>query len=317
MIGARFSARRSSPRLALLVLGSGVLLGALGMATATGPLVAISFAPLALGVSLLMVGERGFRARFAPAGLEIARPRQTIPYANLLEVRPLVPVGKPRPDGFPIQVVHTRGALVIPARLTLSSERVYAFLKGFLAGRRQALPEALEAYRVEQEGQFGPEKVWAYVGRRGRDLPAGRRLRAFAVGLLAAAALWAAIPLRRDGEPGWWFAAAVLAALGVGLLVQDATLRRRERRAGTALDTVALVIAPLGLAVQQPGMSGHLGWQEIRKVSVRTGRGTVTWSSAQAQPGVLLEVEGATIVLTDSYDRPLSEIHDRILRYWR
>ncbi len=34
-------------------------------------------------------------------------------------------------------------------------------------------------------------------------------------------------------------------------------------------------------------------------------------------PAIVLEVEGAAIAITDSYDRPLPEIHDRILRYWR
>jgi hypothetical protein len=34
-------------------------------------------------------------------------------------------------------------------------------------------------------------------------------------------------------------------------------------------------------------------------------------------PGIAVEVEGATFVITDSYDRPLSEIHERILKYWR
>ena len=38
---------------------------------------------------------------------------------------------------------------------------------------------------------------------------------------------------------------------------------------------------------------------------------------ARVPPGIAVEVEGATFAITDSYDRPLSEIHERILKYWR
>ena len=310
------SARRPPARAALAVLAAGACLGLLGMATGVSALVPAAIAPLAIGASLLIVGERAFRARFTQAGMEIAHPRQTIAYSTLIEVRPLVPADRPRPDSFPIQVTHTRGALVIPARLTLSSERVYAFLRGFLADRRPTLPSALEAYRVEQEGSFGPEKVWCYAGRTGGDRSPARTLRAVGAGLLATGAVWAAIPLRRTEEPGWWVAAGAATGVGIVLLIQDA-YRQRGTSGPAANTTAALVIAPLGLAVQQGGMTGHLTWQQIRKVSVRSGRATVAFSSAQTAPGIVLEVEGASIVLTDSYDRPLSEIHDRIRRYWR
>ena len=318
MIGASVATRRAPARGALTLLAGGAALGALGMATGVSPLVPVAIAPLAVGASLLIVGERGFRARFTPTGMEIANPRYTIPYSSVLEVRPLVPADRPRPDFFPIQVVHTRGTVVIPARLTLSSERVYSFLRGFLADRRPTLPYALDAYRVEQEGTFGPEKVWCYAGRGGRDRPHARNLRAIAGGLLMTAAVWAVIPLRRTDEWGWWIAAGAIALVGSVALIQDVIGQRRERSSQAAAPTsAALVIAPLGLAVEQGGMTGHLTWQQIRKVGVRDGRSGVTWSAAQAVPGIVLEVEGASIVLTDSYDRPLSEIHDRILRYWR
>jgi len=318
VIGARIATRRPPAKGALALLAGGAALAALGMALGVPALVPVAIAPLAIGACLLIVGERGFQARFTPTGMEIAHPRQTITYSTLLEVRPLVPADRPRPDFFPIQVVHTLGAVIIPARLTLSSERVYSFLRGFLADRRPTLPAALDAYRVEQEGSFGPEKVWCYAGRGGRDRPQARNLRAIGAGLVVTAAAWAVIPLRRTDEPGWWMASGAIAFVGAAVLVQDVSGRRRETSARPlSQTTAALVIAPLGLAVEQGAMTGHLTWQEIRNVSVRTGRAGLAWSAAQTLPGIVLEVEGASIVLTDSYDRPLSEIHDRILRYWR
>ena len=318
MIGARISARRPSPRAALWLAGTGLVLGALGVAAGVATLVPLAVAPIAFAIALVVVRERGFQARFTPVAMDVARPRQTIPYSSLLEVRPLVAADRPRPDSFAIQVVHARGTLVIPGRLTHSSERVYAFLRGALVPRPVALPAAIEAYRAEQEDRFGREKVFSYVGRCGGDQPRARNLRPIGVGLLATATIWAAIPFGRGDEPGWWLAAAVMAVLGAALLLRDFELQRRETSGPKAADTTAaLVIAPLGLAVQQGALSGHLAWEEIRKVHVRSGRATVTWSRAQAQPGIVLEVEGASIVLSDSYDRPLSEIHGRILRYWR
>jgi hypothetical protein len=316
VIGARLSSRPAPPKGALWTLAIGAVIAALGMASGVPALVPIAVAPLAVGVSLLIVGERGFRARFTPTAMEIARPPLAIPYTSILEVRPLVS-GSPRPDAFPIQLVHSRGVFVIPARLSASSERVYSFLRGFLADRRPSLPAALESYRVEQEGTFGADKVWCYCGRTGGDQARVRNLHAIGIGLLVAAVVWAAVPFRRRDEPAWWVAAGALALVATALVVQDANLRRRETsRQGLADTAAALVISPLGLAVKQAALGGHLTWGEIRKVTVRAPGQRVAWNAAQTVPGIVLDVEGASIVLTDSYDRPLSEIHDRIRRYW-
>jgi hypothetical protein len=78
----------------------------------------------------------------------------------------------------------------------------------------------------------------------------------------------------------------------------------------------AMVITPLGLALQQGALSGHHTWQEIRKVSLRQ-KPTGFTAGHEPAPAIALGVEGATISITDSYDRPLGEIHDRIAKYWR
>jgi hypothetical protein len=318
VIGVRLSARRPSPRAALWLAAAGIAVGALGVAADVAPLVPVAVAPIAVAIALVLVPERRFAARFAPTGLEVTEPRITIPYSSLLEVRPLVPPHKARPDSFSIQVVHAKGTLVIPARLTHSSERVYCFLRDHVSLRPIALPAALESYRAEQESRFGADRVWCCGGRRGGDQPTTRRLRPIAIGVLATAAAWAALPFRRADASGWWIAAVLMAAIGIAVFLQELALRRREMSGPKAADaTAALVIAPNGLAVQQGALSGHLTWEEVRKVGLRSGRTTLAWTRADAQPGIVLEVEGAAIVLTDSYDRPLSEIHGRIQRLWR
>jgi hypothetical protein len=318
VIGARFSARRPSPKAASWLAAAGVAIGALGVAADVAALVPVAVAPIAVAIALVLVPERRFAGRFAATGLELAHPRLTIPYSSLLEVRPLVSAHKARPDSFPIQVVHARGALVVPARLTHSSERVYSFLRDRIPRHGVALPPALESYRAEQEARFGADKVWSCGGRRGADLPTARNLRPVAIGLLATAAVWAVLPLRRANEDGWWAAAVLMAMAGIAVFAWDLALRRRETSGAKAAGaTAALVIAPNGLAVQQGALSGHLTWEEIRKIGLRSGRTTLAWSRADARPGLVIEVEGAAIVLTDSYDRPLAEIHGRIQRLWR
>ena len=88
-------------------------------------------------------------------------------------------------------------------------------------------------------------------------------------------------------------------------------------RAGTftARRAAAIVISPLGLAMEQGPLNGHLTWQQIRKVSAQVPNKGITVT--RVAPGIAVEVEGATFVITDSYDRPLSEIHERIVKYWR
>jgi hypothetical protein len=106
----------------------------------------------------------------------------------------------------------------------------------------------------------------------------------------------------------------VLAGI-IGAVCVIAGWERRRGIAPSRTTGASIVVSPLGLAMHQPPLDGHLTWQQIRKVSVQApGKGiTVT----RTVPGIAVEVEGATFVITDSYDRALSEIHERILKYWR
>jgi hypothetical protein len=320
VIGSRVGSRDAPPRNAFLCLAGGIALGALGMIARLPAMVPLAACPLAIGTCLLLVGERRFDARFTADAIDVARPRQRIPYVSLLEVRPLSSPGQARPLEFSIQVVHARGLLLFPASLTVPSERVYAFLKGYVPEHPpRILPPALEEYRAEQETRFGADRVWPYVGRRGKDLPTRRGLRGLASGLFATAAVWTAVPLlQRESEPGWWVAAVVAGLLAALLVLLDHVNRRRTGAAGEPpkAGSQAVVISPLGLAVQQVPVSGHLGWEEIRKVSIRAPGGRFSGNTT-AVAAIALEVEGTTILLTDTYDRPLAEIHERILRYWR
>ena len=72
------------------------------------------------------------------------------------------------------------------------------------------------------------------------------------------------------------------------------------------------------VGIVQGDMKGELRWDELRDIRY-SGRPSfftgfaVSYADLQ---GIKLKVAGATIVIADVYDRPLSLIHERLLGYW-
>jgi hypothetical protein len=79
----------------------------------------------------------------------------------------------------------------------------------------------------------------------------------------------------------------------------------KRRRSG-------LVIAPDGLALLQGDLSGEMRWEELRDVKLAERAGPNSTA-----PGIVLQVKGAAITITDVYDRPVALIHQQICHYWR
>ncbi len=171
----------------------------------------------------------------------------------------MVPLGAARPRSFAIEVVHERGSLLIPATLTVASERVYTFLRGYVPENpARLLPPTLEEYRREQEQGFGADKVWSFGSRRGPFRHFRAPLRAAARGVLAAGGVWLLLPLLRP-EPGWFAAGVGAVVVGVVLLVLGADHGPARMGVSRAVSKdAALVITPLGLALQQGALGGHL-----------------------------------------------------------
>jgi hypothetical protein len=310
VIGARIALVPTPPRAVLGWAGLAAALVGLGLGFQVPVVLGLAALPAALAATMALLQRRAFLARFTPTALEVATTREAIPYVSIRELRPIVPLGSRRPAAFAIEVVHDQGSLLLPARLSAPSERVYAFLREQMAGPGQpTLPASLDVYRREQAESFGPERVFTFGSRRGPYVHPGPGTRAAAFALIGAAALWLFAWLFRKDEPGWGVAAA--AALGTGLLV----LLIDVLRARPASRAAALVITPLGLALRQDDLDGHLTWAQIRDVVLRAG--PAPFGAHRQGPGIILQVEGAAIVITDSYDRPLAEIHERIRQYWR
>lgn len=314
MIGTRVALVPPAPRAALSCIAAGVILSALCAAAGAREMMPLGVAPIAVGVSLLFADDRRFRARFTPSAVETARPAQSIPYSTIREVRPVVTLGEPRPSAFPIELVHEHGSVLFPATLNAPSERVYTFLRGHLASvPLLPLPEALDAYEREQAASFGADRVFAYGSRRGPFRHDAARWSAVGKGFLATAAAWAVIGVVRSGAAGWFV--GVGSALTLGMTCLGAAWHHRRKVPATQTTGAAIVISPLGLAMEQGPLKGHLTWQQIRSVRVQLpGKGI---TATRVPPGIAVEVEGATFAIMDSYDRPLAEIHERIRKYWR
>ena len=279
-------------------------------------LILFAVLPLAIGGALLFSSERRFLARFTATGLEVATPRQAIPYASLLEVRPVAPPAAKLPVAFAIEVVHRTGNLLIPEALSVRSERVYAFLRSQLPqDLERALPAALADYRRDQEASFGPERVFCYGGRRSPTRQVDGRWRAVGLGALIAGAVWLAAAIFFSRDAGWAAASFLAGIIGFAILgITHQATRPRAPAAGG--DAAGLVITPLGLALRQGTLNGHVTWKEIRKVGFGTPGALKIGGATDRGTQLILEVEGATIGINDVYDRPLSEIHERILSYW-
>jgi len=79
----------------------------------------------------------------------------------------------------------------------------------------------------------------------------------------------------------------------------------------------SLVICPVGLAMVQGDMEGELRWNEVLNVELRSRAQGFHLTSETTRPGIVLSVEGARIVIADIYDRPLQDVYENILHYWR
>jgi len=293
--------------LGLMGLALALLFVGLWQRTSLG-LLSLGFGSVA--VALFLSRAPHLHMGFTATGLEIADPRQTVPFTAIRAVVPRESRG-----GLTIDVVHERGRLRIPSALSAPPDQVYAFLRRMMPSSAGVcdLPSTLLAYKRDQEQQFGAERVWCCGAR---DLPPGGSARQRAIGyaLLAAGAPWCAVGA--SGRVGfeWSVLGIAVVALAILVLLGDWSRRRPAR------DTKAkagLVLGPLGLALQQEALCGQLTWQQILGVTLRERAARLAVRREDTLPGITLQVAGATIVITDIYDRRLVEIHQQIVRNWQ
>jgi hypothetical protein len=308
MVGQTLESRPrgfAAPGVVVALLAAVVLAGA-GAALGTPHLAFLAVFPATLAVFWGLFAERPFRATLTETGIEITRPPRVIPYDEIQGLqarRPANPYRAGRPT-YPIRVIHTEGAVVIPARLDIRSDEVYSFLFHRLSsGGSSEVNPALADYLHEKRRDDGPGRVWSYRARRyqGGNLPS-RPGMLFVLALMLSGSVWLPLGLLRD-EPPWVIAGfwsvilGGMSALGLWLHSRGRLRPAQRKRFGS------LVICPDGLALVQKDLVGQLRWDEIRSLHLRGGR-------------IQLKIAGAEIVLGDVYDRPISLIHQLLTHYY-
>ncbi len=302
MVGQTINGKRARPlgsALALVVVVVFLVL-AVTMATVHWAIAAVLPAMLAL---LWWPARRPFRAEFTDTALEMVDPPRSILYENIEGLqanRPANPYKAGR-RFYPIQVVHTEGYLVIPARLNVPSDEVYSFLFHRLSssGSREVDPALADYLRAKQR-RHGAERVYSYA----RRLHAGGWvLNRFWMRTCSACVLtgvvWCVAGVAMDQLA--WFGVGFPFAILTGFIALALWLQARGK--GGKKKRSSLIICPDGLALRQGEMVGELRWDEIRKI-------------VPSSRGLVLKLAGAEIRLVDVYDRPLAVIHQLLTYYY-
>ncbi len=277
----------------------------------------LSLLPWLAALLLWRARPRPFVMRFTEDALEVGDEPLVVRYADLEGLRARGRPANPFKAGrrsYRIQVFHAGGVLHVPARLDVPSDDVFVFLyRQFSPCGSRDVPAELADYLRHQERRFGPQRVWTYCGRTfraGGEPP--RRLTAFFLALALCGAGWLLWGVIRPSP--WAVGGGALLLVG-GFLSFTLWLAGRpaRRRAGAGKrQRTGLVIAPDGLALLQGDLSGELRWDEVRNVKLAERAGPNS-----AAPGIVLQVKGAVITVTDVYDRPIALIHQQICHYWR
>ncbi len=318
MLEKTIESRPAFPLGAVLWALAAAALDVLAAATGIAHWAVLSALPWLVALLLWWKGPRPFRAHLTETSLEVDEPPLSIPYTDLQGLlaprRPANPF-KAGPRAYPIQVLHTGGVLRIPAALDVPSDEVFGFLyRQFSTRTGRDVHPALADYRRHKEREFGPARVWCYRARAhlgaGEEYPS---LQTFFQALALSGVPWITWGSIR-GEEGWIVAGALGGFLFGGLFAFLFWLSSRHKLGAAGLKAwrqASLVVCPDGLALHQGDMTGQLRWDEVRDVTYGKSRTT------PGLQGIVLKVAGATILIADVYDHPLSLIHQQICYYWR
>ncbi len=312
LVGKTLSSARSI--IMPLVFGAvSLLLLGVGAATAnSGPIYSALF-PAALALMFLLFQPPRFICRITAVGLEFVRPRLALAYEDIQQV--FAPARNTSSESFPTYIFHALDFLTIPGRLNISSSEIYHFLSSqpMSLTADRSVPPVLASYLRLQESLFGPENVWVYrarpsLGRRGTS----RRTVAIGLALFLTGIVWANLRHVGWAAPGILFVVLGVLVTCLAWLIGLTHKNPRVKKWRNA----CLVISPGGIALVQGPLKGELKWQEVRTLVMRKKTAFSLAGGQDNGPGLVLTVEGATILVADIYHRPLEHIHNLARRFW-
>jgi hypothetical protein len=77
-----------------------------------------------------------------------------------------------------------------------------------------------------------------------------------------------------------------------------------------------LVVSPGGIGLRQGQLKGELKWREVVGLTLRKKAAFSVAGGQDSAPGVVLTIQGATIVIADIYHRPLEHVYRLMRRHW-
>lgn len=298
---------------------------ALGTSTEQSGAMIAAILPATIALALLASRPAEVEGSVTDEGITLIRPPMIIPFDAIRRVEARFDPAKPPPPSFPLRVHHDRGLLEIPEAHDIDSAAIHrALAERFNPSGSRTVNPLLAPYLARHEANFGPERVWTFRAtphHRTRDVHRPRRGLGIGLAILATSIAWLVVAgAQGEGGPNnpWWGFGGLGLMVGLFTTAIAWAARHPSRIIGIKnWHTSSLVITPVGLALIQGDVQGELFWDQLRDVRFREKGGSFRLSNDPNLYGITLVVEGARIVIPDIYDRPLSLIHEQILRYWK
>ena len=294
----------------------GVLLGVLFLAAPKKDGWPTVFLPFGIAAGIWLGRDRPTVFRIADDHLQFDQPAERVVRFEHLEA--VVTAGDRAASRAAIQLNHADGVTVIPARLTVPSHELLAFLESQRPRTRSPrVPAALDGYRADQVAKFGEDHVYTFAGRpkmihRGRSYKGVYAM----LGLAAAAVVMGVAGRVTQGNfDNAWLGRGFGVALFGSFIALILFLSGRSLE-GHAQAHAGLVITPVGLALVQGDSQGKLRWDEVKAIEYPPVKRMGVTRTANSKNGIGLLVDGAYIVILDYYNRPASAIYNILCDYW-
>lgn len=237
---------------------------------------------------------------------------KSIPFESIigLQIRQGTPVPDRTPLSGPLAVIQRNRSLVL--KRSPATWQLYCDLAAQVPLVQAALPDSLPAslrvYATQAITDFGAENVYTFLSFK-RQTPDGCRplVPGLTSLILSIAIACVGVALSDQGVGGIGF--FLIFFTGFWLVIQ---LLLRNARHVTYTAGSGLIVSPRGFAMHLGAIKGKLRWDEVLGLK---STGTIQLFNVRRVDGLQVQVEGATIVVPDIFDRPLPSIYLAMKRY--
>jgi hypothetical protein len=321
LIGQTICSQQTFPWFAATCLTTSAALVVTGIVAGDSNFALGALSLVAAAVALLYSRPQPFSFTLTDTELRVSEPPQAVPYAGIEGILAGGRFALARGElfrHFVIQVVHVKGVIVIPSRLSVPSREVCEFLFDRIAVRSTRPVHAELADRLRQkQDRFGAEAVCSFAARLHQGRPVtGVRARAFFLALFLSG--WLVVAW---GSTEFWRVTGGVLCGGSAFLWFVCWFAGYSEVARVKGGRASLVIAPDGITALQGSLNGEVRWNELLGIEFKLFSGAAgARIILEGEPfvgGIFLKVASGRIHLTDVYDRPLALVYREVCRIWR